>query len=122
MPSVKPESWLPESWLKVTPRGLYCEPGDFTIDPHRPVGRAVVTHGHGDHARPGNRAVLATPETLAIMRKRYGADAGGNTLGLPLAPINADGTHRNILWISYDFMDEGLIRLLKAKVSRHLPV
>lgn len=72
MPPVKPESWL-----KVTPRGLYCEPGDFTIDPHRPVGRAVVTHGHGDHARPGNRAVLATPETLAIMRKRYGADAGG---------------------------------------------
>jgi putative mRNA 3-end processing factor len=67
----------PESWLKVTARGLYCEPGDFYVDPHRPVGRAVVTHGHGDHARPGNRAVLATPETLAIMRKRYGVDAGG---------------------------------------------
>jgi len=72
MASVKPESWL-----KVTPRGLYCEPGDFYIDPHRPVGRAVVTHGHGDHARRGNRAVLATPETLAIMRKRYGVEAGG---------------------------------------------
>ncbi|MEQ9608696.1 MAG: ligase-associated DNA damage response exonuclease [Kiloniellaceae bacterium] len=67
----------PESWLKVTARGLYCAPGDFYIDPHRPVGRAVVTHGHGDHARPGNRAVLATPETLAIMRKRFGQDAGG---------------------------------------------
>lgn len=77
MPSVKPESWL-----KVTPRGLYCEPGDFYIDPHRPVGRAVVTHGHGDHARPGNRAVLATPETLAIMRKRFGAEAGGKLDGL----------------------------------------
>ncbi len=72
MASVKPESWL-----KVTSRGLYCEPGDFYVDPHRPVGRAVVTHGHADHARPGNRAVLATPETLAIMRKRYGVDAGG---------------------------------------------
>src|SRR3546814_15068135 len=78
MPSVKPESWL-----KVTPRGLYCEPGDFTIDPHRPVGRAVITHGHGDHARPGNRAVLATPETLAIMRKRFGAEAGGKLDALP---------------------------------------
>jgi len=63
-------SLKPESWLKVTSRGLYCEPGDFYIDPHRPVGRAVVTHGHGDHARPGNRAVLATPPTLAIMLKR----------------------------------------------------
>jgi len=66
----------PESWLKVTSRGLYCAPGDFYIDPHRPVGRAVVTHGHADHARPGNRAVLATSATLAIMRKRYGRDAG----------------------------------------------
>jgi putative mRNA 3-end processing factor len=36
-----------------------------------------VTHGHGDHARPGNRHVLATPETIAIMRQRYGDDAGG---------------------------------------------
>jgi putative mRNA 3-end processing factor len=38
----------------------------------------VVTHGHGDHARPGNRQVLATPETIAIMRARYGEDAGGS--------------------------------------------
>ena len=56
----------PESWLKVTPKGLYCVPGDFHIDPHSGVERAVVTHGHGDHARPGHGAVLATPETLAI--------------------------------------------------------
>lgn len=38
----------------------------------------MVTHGHADHARPGNRAVLATAETLAIMRTRYGAQAGGS--------------------------------------------
>jgi putative mRNA 3-end processing factor len=67
----------PETWLRVTPGGLYCEPGGFFIDPTQPVDRAVVTHGHGDHARPGNRHVLATPETLAIMRARYGDDAGG---------------------------------------------
>jgi putative mRNA 3-end processing factor len=68
----------PESWLRVTPAGLYCEPGDFYIDPTRPVARAVITHGHGDHARPGNEHVLATPETIAIMRHRYGELAGGN--------------------------------------------
>src|SRR5258708_10441234 len=67
----------PESWLRVLPEGLYCAPGRFFIDPVRPVDRAVVTHGHGDHARPGNRHVLATPETLAIMRARYGEEAGG---------------------------------------------
>ena len=67
----------PESWLRVTPSGLYCEPGDFFIDPTQAVERAVVTHGHGDHARPGNAHVLATPETLAIMRQRYGDEAGG---------------------------------------------
>jgi putative mRNA 3-end processing factor len=67
----------PESWLRVTSAGLYCQPGDFHIDPVRPVARAVITHGHGDHARPGNDAVLATPETIAIMRARYGELAGG---------------------------------------------
>ena len=68
----------PESWLRTVPGGLYCEPGGFFIDPTRPVDRAVVTHGHGDHARPGNGHVLATPETVAIMRARYGEDAGGS--------------------------------------------
>src|SRR5207249_7316078 len=68
----------PEDWLRVTPAGLYCEPGDFYIDPTRPVARAVITHGHGDHARSGNEHVLATPETIAIMRQRYGELAGGS--------------------------------------------
>jgi putative mRNA 3-end processing factor len=67
----------PETWLRVTPTGLYCEPGGFHIDPTQPVPRAVITHGHGDHARPSNGAVLATAETLAIMRSRYGDEAGG---------------------------------------------
>ena len=72
----------PESWLRPTPAGLYCEPGGFHIDPVQPVARAVVTHGHSDHARPGNAAVLATAETLAIMRQRYGRDAGGSLQAL----------------------------------------
>jgi putative mRNA 3-end processing factor len=61
----------PRSWLYPTPRGLYCEPGDFYVDPAVAVTRAVITHGHGDHARPGHRSALATPETLAIMRARF---------------------------------------------------
>jgi len=72
----------PEDWLRTTPAGLYCVPGDFHIDPIEPVNRAVVTHGHGDHARPGNGRVLATPGTLAIMAARYAAGAGGATQAL----------------------------------------
>src|SRR5512145_1392359 len=60
------------AWLKIAPAGLRCAPGGFHIDPVQPVERAVITHGHGDHARPGHAAVLATPETIAIMRARHG--------------------------------------------------
>lgn len=66
----------PESWLRTTAAGLFCEPGGFHVDPSRPVRHAVVTHGHGDHARSGNGHVLATPQTIAIMRARYGEAAG----------------------------------------------
>jgi putative mRNA 3-end processing factor len=71
-----PLSSKPESWIRVRPEGLFVEPGGFYVDPVRPVERAVVTHGHADHARPGNRIVVATPETLAIMRVRAGPAAG----------------------------------------------
>jgi len=65
--------------LRNTSEGLYCPPGDFHIDPVRPVARAVITHGHSDHARSGHGAVLATPETLAIMTARYGEDFAAST-------------------------------------------
>ena len=57
----------PQDLLRPTPAGLYCSPGDFYIDPVRPVDRAVITHGHSDHARAGHGAVLATTETLATV-------------------------------------------------------
>lgn len=66
----------PQTWLRVTDAGLFCEPGGFFIDPGRAVDRAIITHGHSDHARPGHRAVLATAETLAMMRARIGAGSG----------------------------------------------
>jgi putative mRNA 3-end processing factor len=69
----------PESIVRPSPAGLYCPPGDFYIDPVRPVDRAVVTHGHSDHARAGHGAVAATAETLAIMAARYGENFAGAT-------------------------------------------
>ncbi|NGN44179.1 ligase-associated DNA damage response exonuclease [Mesorhizobium sp. CGMCC 1.15528] len=65
--------------LHTRPEGLYCPPGDFYIDPVRPVASALITHGHSDHARSGHRSVLATRETLEIMALRYGADFAGTT-------------------------------------------
>jgi putative mRNA 3-end processing factor len=67
-----------EDLLRPTPAGLYCPPGDFYVDPVRPVDRAVITHGHADHARAGHGAVLATPQTLAIMAERYGEEFAGS--------------------------------------------
>ena len=63
----------PQDLLCPRPEGLYCAPGGFYIDPVRPVARAVITHGHSDHARAGHGAVLATEATLDIMGERYGA-------------------------------------------------
>lgn len=68
----------PEDLLRPRPEGLYCPPGDFYIDPVRPVARALITHGHADHARSGNDRVMATRETLDIMAIRYGAGFAGS--------------------------------------------
>jgi putative mRNA 3-end processing factor len=87
----------PQTWIYPTDHGLYCEPGQFFIDPHAAVDRAVITHGHGDHARSGHAQVLASPETIEIMKTRYGEDAAGafqayqapltiNGVGLSLVP------------------------------------
>jgi len=64
-----------EDWLTVDSKGLFCRPGDFHIDPYGGASRAVITHGHSDHARPGHEAALATSETLAIMDARLGEAA-----------------------------------------------
>lgn len=61
-----------EDVLSLDAAGLYCKPGGFHVDPMRPVARAIVTHGHSDHARPGHGVVAATEETLAIMAIRCG--------------------------------------------------
>lgn len=66
-----------DQWLYPTDRGLYCAPADVYVDPARPVPRAIITHGHSDHARAGHDAVLATPETVEVMKLRLGMDGAG---------------------------------------------
>ena len=63
--------------LTLTPEGLYCPEATAHIDPVRPVEKAIITHGHADHARAGHGAVLATGQTLDIMAIRYGSDFCG---------------------------------------------
>ena len=58
--------------LQFTDKGIYCPAGDFYIDPWRPVDRALITHGHADHARMGMGRYLATHAALPVMRHRLG--------------------------------------------------
>ncbi len=69
----------PENILVPTPSGLCSKAGGFHIDPTRPVDKALITHGHSDHARAGHGHVLATQEALDIMRLRYGENFAGST-------------------------------------------
>src|SRR6516164_417860 len=84
----------PQDLLLPTPAGLCCKLGGFHIDPVRPVERALITHGHSDHARAGHGAVLATRETLDMMRLRYGENFAGSTQAvaygeeIPLGNVN----------------------------------
>ena len=60
--------------LTETASGLWCEAGRFHIDPWEPVERAVITHAHGDHARPGSAAYLCAAASASLLRRRFGAD------------------------------------------------
>ncbi|MEP0961245.1 MAG: ligase-associated DNA damage response exonuclease [Roseobacter sp.] len=58
--------------LTFTDRGIYCPAGDFYIDPWKPVERALITHGHADHARKGHGSYLATASAMPVIRHRLG--------------------------------------------------
>ena len=60
--------------------GLFCPAGGFFIDPWQPVDRALITHAHGDHARPGSGAYLCTTATAALLRRRLGPDVTIETI------------------------------------------
>lgn len=81
-----------EELLRPTSHGLYCPPGDFYIDPVRPVDRALITHGHADHARTGHNSVLATQRTLDIMTIRYGEGFCGSAQAVTFGePTSVNG-------------------------------
>jgi len=61
--------------LTETPAGLWCEAGGFYIDPWDPVDRALITHAHGDHARPGSAAYLCAASSKPLLRRRFGSEA-----------------------------------------------
>jgi putative mRNA 3-end processing factor len=62
------------SLIRFTDKGLYCEPGDFYIDPWQPVHKAVITHAHSDHARPGSQHYLCHHASKPLLRLRLGID------------------------------------------------
>ena len=60
--------------VTLTPKGLYCPAGDFYIDPWKPVERALITHAHADHARPGTKQYHAATSGIGLLKKRLGQD------------------------------------------------
>ena len=93
----------PEAWLFPTSAGLYCAPGNFYVDPPRSVDRALITHGHSDHARAGHNHVLATAETIEIMKLRYGSRCAATF------QTTAYGMTENINGVSVRFVPAGHI-------------
>ncbi|MBZ8139445.1 DNA ligase-associated DEXH box helicase [Rubrivivax gelatinosus] len=63
---------MTEDLIVRRPEGLYCPPGDFYVDPWRPVARAVITHAHADHARRGHGTYLAQADGAGVLRARLG--------------------------------------------------
>ena len=91
----------PSDLLIPMPAGLYCPPADIYIDPVRPVDRALITHGHADHARAGHGAVLATRETLGIMAVRYGENfTASRQIAMPGESVTIKG-------VSFTFVPAG---------------
>ncbi|MFC4276535.1 ligase-associated DNA damage response exonuclease [Achromobacter aloeverae] len=99
------------------PEGLYCPPGDFHIDPWRPVDRAVITHAHADHARAGSRHYMAAAAGQAVLRQRlgdidlqavaYGAPVTHNGVRISLHPAGhvlgsaqVRVEHRGEVWVA----------------------
>ena len=105
------------SLLTLTDRGLYCEAGDFYVDPWEPVDRAVITHAHGDHASWGSKAYLTSEPGVAVLRARlepgarirgvgYGEAVGLNGVTISLHPAGhilgssqVRLVHRGEVWV-----------------------
>ncbi|UCF93709.1 MAG: ligase-associated DNA damage response exonuclease [Desulfobacterales bacterium] len=81
--------------LELTAAGLYCRIGDFYIDPWRPVGKAVITHAHADHAREGNQSYLVSDQGAPLLRLRLGP--GAEIQSVPYGEsLNINGLHLSL--------------------------
>ena len=116
------------SLLTFRPEGIYCARGDFFVDPWRPVPRAVITHGHADHARPGMGRYLCTDIAAPVIRHRLGdididtagygevLDIGGVRVSFhPAGHVPGSAQvrveHRGEIWVvsgDYKLEDDGL--------------
>ena len=83
---------LNKNVLEVRPEGLYCPAGNFYIDPRGRVERALVTHAHSDHARPGHGQYLVSESCLPLLKLRLGHDIKGE--GLPYGKVRKIGDAR----------------------------
>jgi putative mRNA 3-end processing factor len=81
--------------IEPTGWGLYCREGGFFIDPRSPVERAVITHAHADHARPGCVSYLATPECARLLKVRLGPGITVQHLGYG-EELNLDGVRLSL--------------------------
>src|SRR6187455_3577394 len=80
---LRPFRWcslMPPTLIRQTEKGLYCPPGDFFLDPWKPVPRALISHAHSDHACPGSDLYLAPRAGEGVLRLRIGADANIDAL------------------------------------------
>jgi len=67
--------------IKFTKKGIYCIPGKFYLDPWFPVDYAIISHGHADHARWGNKHYLCHNDSKAILKHRIGQDISIESMG-----------------------------------------
>lgn len=78
------------TFIKFTKKGIYCIPGKFYLDPWYPVNYAIISHGHADHARFGNKHYLCQNDSKAIIKHRLGQDISIESLGYN-QPKNING-------------------------------
>ncbi|QFT76341.1 ligase-associated DNA damage response exonuclease [Erythrobacter sp. THAF29] len=99
----------PFSWIRPEPWGVHIVPADVWVDPGRAVDRALVTHGHADHARGGHGETIATPETLAIMKLRYrtGAEDESGEIPTRATPVEYGETIRLAGGVDATFVPAG---------------
>ncbi|MCP4054052.1 MAG: ligase-associated DNA damage response exonuclease [Mesoflavibacter sp.] len=67
-------------FIKFTKKGIYCLPGKFYLDPWYPVDYAIISHGHADHSRWGNKHYLCHQDSKNILLHRLGKDISIETL------------------------------------------